>query len=77
VWLVPWEKGQVAIQVMNVSPSLLTIYKGMRLAMTTPEHNILHVSQQQPSTEDLLFLDDDTIAPLFDTVPTPDLLPVE
>jgi len=69
MWLV--EKGQVAIQVMNVSPSPLTIYKGMLLAMTTPEHNILHVSQQQR------FLGDDNVAPLFDTVPTPDLLPVE
>ena len=71
------EKGHVVIQVMNVSPSPVTIFKGMRLAMTTPEHSILLVSQQQPPTEDLPFLADNAVAPQFDTVATPDLSSVE
>ena len=31
-------------QVMNISPSPVRIFKGMRLGTTTPEHSILMVS---------------------------------
>ena len=50
------ENGQVAIQVMNVSPSPVRVFKGMRLGVVTPEHNILLVSQQESPTEDHIML---------------------
>ena len=60
------ENGQVAIQVMNVSPSPVRVFKGMRLGTATPEHNILLVSQQESSTGDPPCLADNAAAPLFD-----------
>ena len=72
-----FENGQVAIQVMNVSPSPIMIIKGMRLGMTTAEHNTLLVSQQGSSTEELPSLADNAFAPVFDTITTPGLSSTE
>ena len=71
------ENGQVAIQVMNVSPSPVRVFKGMRLGVVTPEHNILLVSQQESPTEDPPCHADSAVAPLFNTIATPALSSAE
>ena len=64
------ENGQVAIQVMNISPSPVRIFKGMRLGTTTPEHSILMVSQQESSVGDPPCLFDNVTAPSFANIYT-------
>ena len=39
---------EVILQVMNTSPTPLTIYKGMKLATATLRHNILSISEMGP-----------------------------
>ena len=68
---------RMAIQVMNVSPSPVRVFKGMRLGTATPEHNILLVSQQESSTGDPPCLADNAAAPLFDAIAAPDLSTAE
>ena len=43
--------NQVPIQVMNISPSPVTLYKGMRLGTATSEQNILLVSDKESLTK--------------------------
>ena len=62
---------------MNVSPSPVRVFKGMRLGTATPEHNILLVSQQESSTGDPPCLADNAAAPLFDAIAAPDLSTAE
>ena len=71
------EDGQVAIQVMNTSPSPVRVFKGMRLGMVTPESNIFLVSQQEMSTKNPPCGADNAVAPLFHTIATPDLSSAE
>lgn len=47
----------VMLQLMNISPTPVTVYKGMKLASATPERNVLLVSQDA-STADNCNLDD-------------------
>ena len=42
--------NQVALQIMNTSPTPVTIYKGMKLGEVTPRHNVLLVDQDQVVT---------------------------
>ena len=43
--------NQVTIQIMNINPSPVKIYEGMRLGTVTPEHNIFLVSDDDINTE--------------------------
>ena len=36
-------RKEVIVQVMNVSPTPITIYKGMKLGEATPRHNVMLV----------------------------------
>ena len=47
----------VMLQLMNISQTLVTVYKGMKLASAIPERNVLLVSQDA-STSDICNLDD-------------------
>ena len=62
---------------MNVSPSPIRVFKGMQLGVATPEHNVLLVSQQESSTEDLPCHTNSAVAPLFNTIATPALSSAE
>ena len=42
--------NEIIIQVMNVSPTPLTLYKGMKLATATPEKNVLLITQDSSQT---------------------------
>ena len=42
--------NQVTIQVMNISPSPVKLFKGMKLGVVTPEQNILFVSKEEPDS---------------------------
>ena len=55
--------NQVTIQIMNISPSPIKLFKGMKLGIVTPEQNIFFVSEDEskstlqiPSFDDLDFL---------------------
>ena len=71
------ENGQVAIQVMNMSPSPVRIFKGMRQGTTTPERSILMVSQQESSVGNPPCLFDNVTVPSFANISTPDLSKAE
>ena len=43
--------NQVALQIMNTSPTPVTIYKGMKLGEVTPRHNVLLVDQVVTAVE--------------------------
>ena len=43
--------NRVILQVMNISPSLIKIYKGMKLAQIIPKQNILVVDQSDMETQ--------------------------
>ena len=55
--------NQVTIQVLNVSPSPVTIYKGMGLGNVTPEDDILLACEESTKTD----------APSFDDLHLPNL----
>ena len=64
--------GNVTIQVMNTSPSPVTIFKGMRLGAVTPKDNILFVSiQDSAAPEDRPYPSNNS--PCFNNITTPDL----
>ena len=42
--------NEIIIQVMNVSPTPVTLYKGMKLATATPEKNVLLITQDSSQT---------------------------
>ena len=58
-------RSQVAIQIMNISPSPIKIYKGMKLGTATPEQNIFLVSHEEVQTTSQL--------PSFDHLHLPNL----
>lgn len=45
--LSPVLSGKVNLQVMNVSPTPVTIYKGMKLGEATPRHNVMLVDSKE------------------------------
>ena len=53
--------ADVVLQVLNISPIPITIYKGMMLAMATPEQCVLLVSPADAIEENL------TQSPFLDT----------
>ena len=53
----------VILQIMNVSPTPVTLYKGMRLAMATPEKEVLTITQDETK-----MLDDLSTFPELDQV---------
>ena len=42
--------NEIIIQVMNVNPTPLTLYKGMKLVTATPEKNVLLITQDSSQT---------------------------
>ena len=49
--LSPVLAGKVILQVMNVSPSPIKLYKGMKLGEATPRHNVLLVDDHVAATQ--------------------------
>ena len=61
--------NQATIQVMNISPSPVNLFKGMKLGVVTPEQNILFVSKEEP--------DSTSHMPSFDHLDFPNLSSLE
>lgn len=59
--------NQVTIQVLNISPSPITVYKGMSLGKVTPEDDVLLVSDESMGTVTQASFDDIYLPNLSET----------